>query len=97
VLANRLSEDQINAAVSSFFGEQGAWYTVGWKMCALIEKTFGRRTLIDTMCDQRKLLAVYNRAAARHNRKTVEPLALWSPSLIAAIAKTNNHGIHMAN
>lgn len=90
VLANRLSEEQVNEAASSFFGEQGAWYTVGWKMCALIEKTFGRRALIESLCDQRKLLLIYNRAAARYNRKTREPLALWSPSLIAAIAKASN-------
>jgi hypothetical protein len=85
LLANRLSEAQINEAVSTFFGEQGAWYTVGWRMCVLIEKTFGRRTLIDVMCDQRKLLPTYNRAATRFNRKTRKPLALWSPSLITAI------------
>jgi hypothetical protein len=85
VLANRLSEDQINEVVATFFGEQGAWYTVGWKMCVLIEKTFGRRTLIKVMCDQRKLLPTYNRAAMRFNRRAREPLALWSPSLIAAI------------
>ena len=90
VLENRLSEDQINEAVSTFFGEQGAWYTVGWKMCVLIEKTFGRRALIEAMCDQRKLLSTYNRAAARFNVKARKPLALWSQSLIAAIVKTNS-------
>jgi hypothetical protein len=89
VLANRLSEEQINKAVSTFFGEQGAWYTVGWRMCVLIEKTFGRRVLIETMCDQRKLLSTYNRAAAGFNRKAHKALALWSPSLIAAIDNTN--------
>jgi hypothetical protein len=85
VLANRLSEEQINETVATFFGEQGAWYTVGWQMCVVIEKTFGRRTLIEVMCDQRKLLPTYNRAAARFNRKARQPLALWSTSLIAAI------------
>jgi hypothetical protein len=89
LLANRLSEQQINEAVSAFFGEQGAWYTVGWRMCVLIEKTYGRRVLIETMCDQRKLLPTYNRAAAQFNRKTGAPLPLWSPELIAAISKTN--------
>jgi hypothetical protein len=88
VLANRLSEEQINETVATFFGEQGAWYTVGWKMCVVVEKTFGRRTLIEVMCDQRKLLPTYNRAAARFNRKKRKPLALWSAPLIAAIGKT---------
>jgi hypothetical protein len=85
VLASRLSDDEINNAVSSFFGEQGAWYTVGWKMCVTIEKTFGRRALIEAMCDQRKLLSLYNRAAAQYNRKSRAPLRLWSSTLIRAI------------
>jgi len=89
VLANRLSEEQINATVGTFFGEQGAWYTVGWKMCVVIEKAFGRRTLIEVMCDQRKLLPAYNRAAARFNRNARKPLPLWSTSLIATV---NNAG-----
>ncbi len=87
VLAARLSDEQINEAVSSFFGEQGAWYTVGWKMCALIEKTFGRQALIEAMCDQRKLLQVYNRAATEYNQKSSDKLPLWSPSLIEAVNK----------
>lgn len=87
VLAGRLSDEQINEAVSSFFGEQGAWYTVGWKMCALIERAFGRQALIEAMCDQRKLLRVYNRAATEYNRKSSDKLTLWSPSLIEAINK----------
>lgn len=85
VLANRLSEQQITETVATFFGEQGAWYTVGWKMCVLIQKTFGRRILIEVMCDQRKLLPTYNRAALRFNRNARKPLPLWSRSVIAAI------------
>jgi Skp family chaperone for outer membrane proteins len=87
VLANRLSTEQIDEQSSSFYGVQGAWYTVGWKMCAVIEKTFGRRALIETMCDPRKLLATYNRAAAMHNRKSREKLAMWSESLVAAVSR----------
>lgn len=90
VLGNRLSEQQINEAVSAFFGEQGAWYTVGWRMCVLIEKTYGRRALIDVMCDQRKLLPTYNRAAARFNRRARPGLTLWSPELIAAVGKATS-------
>ena len=85
VLADKLTEDQINKTVGEFFGEQGPWYTVGWKMCVLIEKTFGRRALIDAMCDQRKLLPLYNQAAASYNRRHHDSLATWSPALIEAI------------
>jgi hypothetical protein len=87
VLANKLTEDQINKTVGEFFGEQGPWYTVGWKMCVLIEKTFGRRALIDAMCDQRKLLPLYNQAAVRYNRRHNESLPIWSQTLITAIAR----------
>lgn len=85
ILENRLSEDQIQETAFSFFGIQGPWYTVGWKMCVLIEKTYGRARLIEVMCDQRKLLSTYNRAAARHNRRSTEKLALWSANLIKAL------------
>ena len=87
VLAGRLSEEQVGETASSFYGEQGPWYTVGWKMCVLIEKTYGRRALIEAMCDQRRLLETYNRAAALRNRKSRETLALWSPSLVAAVTR----------
>lgn len=75
-LANRLSEERISETVAPFYGEQGAWYTVGWKMSVLIEKVLGRRALVAAMCDPRELLATYNRAAARYNRKARQPLAL---------------------
>jgi hypothetical protein len=85
VLAGRVSDDQIGERVAPFYGEQGAWYTVGWKMAVLIEKTFGRRILINAMCDQRKLFITYNRAAEIHNRQSREKLALWGATLVEAI------------
>jgi hypothetical protein len=85
VANNRLTDEQISATASSFFGVQGPWYTVGWKMAVTIEKTYGRAKLIDCFCDHRKLLATYNRAAARHNRKSREHLATWSAEIIHAI------------
>jgi hypothetical protein len=85
ILENRLTQDEIQKTASSFYGIQGAWYTVGWKMSVLIEKTYGRAKLIECICDQRKLLSTYNEAAAKHNRKSREPLALWSTSVINSI------------
>jgi hypothetical protein len=83
-----VTEDQIGKTGSSFFGStQGPWYTVGWKISVLIEKTFGRVKLIECFCDQRKLLATYNVAAAKHNRKSSKPLAVWSTSLVEEISK----------
>ena len=66
----------------AFFGTQGPWYAVGWRMVALIEETYGRKRLIEVMCDQRLLLATYNEAAAAYNRNAKEPLATWSASVV---------------
>jgi hypothetical protein len=85
VLGNRLTRDQIQTKASSFYGVQGPWYTVGWKMSVLIEKTFGRAKLLECICDQRKLLATYNRAAAKHNRNARQPLVVWSEAVIKGI------------
>lgn len=87
VLEKRLTEDQINKTFFSFFGIQGPWYTVGWKMSVLIEKTYGRKTLIECICDQRKLLTTYNRAATKHNRSSRAKLRLWSAAVIEGIEK----------
>jgi hypothetical protein len=85
ILNNRLTEEQRQHAGYSFFGVQGPWYTVGWKMSGLIEKTYGRAKLIECMCDHRKLLITYNQAATDYNRTAREPLAIWSPELIKAL------------
>ena len=78
VLESRLSGDDVEKTARTFYGIQGPWYTVGWKMAVMIEKTYGRRRLIECMCDVRELLPTYNKAAAKHNRKSRTPLALWS-------------------
>jgi hypothetical protein len=51
-------------------------------MSVLIEKTYGRAALIESFCDQRKLLSTYNRAAEKYNRTGRKPLSLWSKSLV---------------
>src|ERR1044072_5180181 len=85
VLANRLSPDEEQTRASTFYGVQGPWYTVGWKMSVLIEKTFGRAKLLECICDLRKLLSTYNQAATKHNRKSRAPLVLWSEAVINGI------------
>ena len=78
ILQGKLTGDEIDKTAFSFYGTQGPWYTVGWKMAVLIEKTYGRAKLIECMCDQRLLLPTYNQAAAKHNRNASQPLPLWS-------------------
>jgi hypothetical protein len=75
-------EEAIREVAVSFFGVQGPWYTVGWKMAAMIEKAFGRTRLIGFLCDPAAFLAAYNEAAAKENAKSGESLALWSPDLL---------------
>jgi hypothetical protein len=82
ILEGKITGIEMDQRGFSFFGVQGPWYTVGWKMSVLIEKTYGREKLIECMCDQRLLFATYNRAATKHNRKTREPLALWSNAVL---------------
>jgi hypothetical protein len=87
LLAERLTEKQIQETASSFYGIQGPWYTIGWKMAVTIEKEFGRRKMIESFCDQRKLLSTYNQAAARYNRRARQPLPLWSDELVKKLGK----------
>jgi Putative zinc dependent peptidase (DUF5700) len=87
ILNDKLSADERRQAGFSFFGIQGPWYTVGWKMAVVIERTYGRARLIECICDERQLLPTYNEAATRYNRTAHEPLALWSPTLIEALRK----------
>lgn len=83
VLDGRLKgEEAIREVAFSFFGIQGPWYTVGWKMAVLIEETFGRGKLINCLCDSAALLAAYNEAAAKRSAQAGEALAVWSPELL---------------
>lgn len=79
------NQDAIQERGSSFFGTQGPWYTVGYKMSIMVEKKFGRATLIQTMLDPRQLLTLYNRAAKEFNTKGKEQLALWSEKILKQI------------
>jgi hypothetical protein len=82
IIDGRIKEDEAREKGFSFFGVQGPWYTVGWKMSVLVEKTHGRAVLIACMLDPRRLLATYNSAA-----KTGKPgdLPLWSDRLLATV------------
>ena len=80
-----LSEEQETKTGYSYFGVQGPWYTVGWQMAVVIEKTFGRAKLIESFCDQRILLPTYNKAVRKYNRKHRTHLASWSNELLTEL------------
>jgi hypothetical protein len=69
----------------TFFGYRGPWYTVGYRMGALVEKRYGRAVLVECLSDPRLLLARYNRAAAEANASGKEALPLWSARLLEAV------------
>ncbi|MCL4812662.1 MAG: hypothetical protein KJ061_09265 [Vicinamibacteraceae bacterium] len=86
VIEGRLAgEDNVRTRAFSFFGEQGPWYTVGYRMAVVVERRYGREALIATMLDPRLLLARYNTAAAELNARGGEQMALWSPRLLERI------------
>lgn len=90
VLSGRLkTQEEIRRVGFSFFGVQGPWYTVGWKMAVMVEREFGRNRLISCLCNPAAFLAAYNEAAARRNAATGESLALWSPELLRRLGVTS--------
>lgn len=84
---DKLSEKDETETAYSFYGVQGPWYTVGWQMAVVIEKTFGRRKLIECMCDTRDLLSIYNKAVKKYNRRNNKQLALWSEEIVKRTGK----------
>ncbi len=92
VLAGRLAGDEANKRLFAFIEAegvpQGPFYTVGWKMAAMVERARGRDALVKLLCDPRALLAAYNEVAAAHPRKDGEGLAMWGPDFLAGLAGT---------
>jgi hypothetical protein len=87
LLEGRLSDDAEARTASSFYGVQGPWYTVGWQMAVVIEKTFGRRKLIGCMCDPTMLLDCYNRSVKTFNKRNRRQLASWSDSFLKQLRR----------
>jgi hypothetical protein len=82
ILEGRLAtQDEVRQRGFTFFGVQGPWYTVGYRMAVIIERRYGRATLIASMTDPGQLLARYNEAAGELNAAGTPPLALWSARL----------------
>ncbi len=86
VVHERLTLEQSQRIAMEFFGRQGPWYTVGWRMAATVEQRFGRALLLDCMLDPRLLLLCYNSAAIRAARDAgAEGLPIWSLELMRAL------------
>ena len=85
-LSGKLSDKQaVTEKASSFFGVQGPWYTVGYRMAVIVEKRFGRPALIQTMLDPRQFLKLYNQAAREQNTTGGKQLPLWSDEMLRQV------------
>lgn len=82
VLDRRLTDADIEKRHMDFFGFQGPWYTVGWKMAVTIEKVHGHDAVVASFCDWTQLLSSYNEAAREVHAKGGARLATWSPKLL---------------
>lgn len=85
VLDGELKGDAISEKAMEFFGYQGPWYTLGWKMSMVIEKISGRGKLLECIINPQKLLPVYNNAVEEYNKKYNERLVRWSDLVIKSI------------
>ena len=88
ILDGKLQSDAIQEKAAPFFGRQGAFYTVGYEMAALVEKRFGRQVFLDCLLDPRQLLIRYNEIAAQANKDGAS-LALWPEPMLRAMSPAN--------
>lgn len=66
LLDGRLTDDaEITRRGMEFFGVQGGWYTVGYRMWSAVERAYGRDRVIGDACNPVRLLLDYNTAVAK--------------------------------
>jgi hypothetical protein len=82
ILDGKLTTDaEIQKRAAPFWGYQGAWYTVGYEIAALVDKRFGRKSFDECLLDPRLLLLRYNQVAKEANANGAS-LETWSPDLL---------------
>lgn len=74
-------QDQQNERGMGFFGVQGPWYTLGYRMWSTVERALGRDRVIADACKPAQLLLDYN-AAVANDRKAPR----WSGRLISRLS-----------
>jgi hypothetical protein len=78
-------EDSVTARARTYYGTQGPWYTVGWKMAATVVEEFGRERFLAVICETGPFLRLYDAAAARRESRGGARMARWSPALLARL------------
>ena len=86
ILKGELSGDKADAQAFTYFGYQGPWYTVGYRMDVVLEGAIGRQKLIQAMCDG-SVLAEYNESVKGITGPRGLPPGkpMWSPEIIKAL------------
>ena len=84
-LSDEAARDRGFTFVSTDSVPQGAFYTVGWHMAAVVERELGRERLVASTCTPAALLADYNHAAARIAARGEGSLPRWSDALLARV------------
>ncbi len=89
VAAGKLSDEERRqqgfTLINTDEAPQGAFYTVGWQMAAMVEQSLGREIIVRSVCDPRELLVAYNQVASASAAETAPPPALWSEMLLAKL------------
>ena len=85
LLDGALDEAQELETARSFYGIQGPWYTVGWRMAEVIERALGREELIGAWCYPRRLLPTYARAV--ESGRVAGAVNPWSARLLGALER----------
>jgi len=80
LLDGSLTEAQEIERARSFYGIQGPWYTVGWRIAETIERELGREALVEAFCDPRRLLATHRGALAKRGESA------WSDRLVERLS-----------
>ncbi|HXH61372.1 MAG TPA: DUF5700 domain-containing putative Zn-dependent protease [Fimbriimonadaceae bacterium] len=79
--SEKIKGDEVQNRAVQFYGTQGPWYSVGYRVAIEIENTFGRETLLSCYSDPRKLMPLYNEAV--DIRKDGSPK--WSAKVLNAL------------
>jgi hypothetical protein len=82
IMEGRLpNEADQRARGMEFFGVQGPWYTLGYRMWSTVERAMGRSRVIEDTCNPARLLLDYNVSVASDSaapRWSVHLLSLLS-------------------
>lgn len=87
VQSGKLDEGEQKRWGMALFGIVGPWYTVGFRMAAVIDQELGREALIASFCDPHQLLATYNTAAQKRKLRLGDDQPLWPEELLNGFPK----------